>query len=170
MAELYVGDIWAIFAGYPNLLRRWCHPLSLPNFHFQGVERLNPISLSSSSRLRNLTRHWDSVKIHLRAWITLDLHIIGACQCLGSSFCWGYLTTIWPRCRLRWNESVSKLLRSWNRARNQLWRTHTDRSQKWWFFSRKHGSLQVSVRLGQAVLRNVTEFKYLGIIFDRKLT
>jgi hypothetical protein len=26
------------------------------------------------------------------------------------------------------------------------------------------------VRLGQVALRNVTEFKYLGIIFDRKLT
>jgi hypothetical protein len=35
-------------------------------------------------------------------------------------------------------------------------------------FSRKHENPQVSVRLGQIALRN--EFKYLGIIFDRKLT
>jgi hypothetical protein len=32
-------------------------------------------------------------------------------------------------------------------------------------FSRKHENPQVSVRLGQIALRNVTEFKYLGIIF-----
>jgi hypothetical protein len=32
-------------------------------------------------------------------------------------------------------------------------------------FSRKHENPQVSVRLGQIKLRNVTEFKYLGIIF-----
>jgi hypothetical protein len=38
------------------------------------------------------------------------------------------------------------------------------------FFSRKHENPQVSVRLGQTALRNVTEFKYLGIFFDRKLT
>jgi hypothetical protein len=37
-------------------------------------------------------------------------------------------------------------------------------------FSRKHETPQVSVRLGQIAFRNVTEFKYLGIIFDRKLT
>jgi hypothetical protein len=37
-------------------------------------------------------------------------------------------------------------------------------------FSRKHENLQVSVRLGQTAPRNITEFKYLGIIFDRKLT
>jgi hypothetical protein len=37
-------------------------------------------------------------------------------------------------------------------------------------FPRKHENPQVSVRLGQIALRNVTEFKNLGIIFDRKLT
>jgi hypothetical protein len=37
-------------------------------------------------------------------------------------------------------------------------------------FSRKHENSQVSVRLGQTALRYVTEFKYLGIIFDKKLT
>jgi hypothetical protein len=37
-------------------------------------------------------------------------------------------------------------------------------------FSRKHENSQVSVQLGQTAFRNVTEFKYLGIIFDRKLT
>jgi hypothetical protein len=53
--------------------------------------------------------------------------------------------------------------------------------QDWWLdlsanksemmvFSRKHEVPQVSVRLGQTALRNVTEVKYLGIIFDRKLT
>jgi hypothetical protein len=34
----------------------------------------------------------------------------------------------------------------------------------------KHENPQVLVRLGQTALRNITEFKYLGIIFDRKLT
>jgi hypothetical protein len=34
----------------------------------------------------------------------------------------------------------------------------------------KHENPQVSVRLGQTALRNVTEFKYLGIILDKKLT
>jgi hypothetical protein len=39
------------------------------------------------------------------------------------------------------------------------------------FFSRKHENHQVSVRLGrQTALQNVTEFKYLRIFFDRKLT
>jgi hypothetical protein len=37
-------------------------------------------------------------------------------------------------------------------------------------FSRKHENLQVSGQLGQTALRNVTEFTYLGIFFDRKLT
>jgi hypothetical protein len=37
-------------------------------------------------------------------------------------------------------------------------------------FSRKYENPQVSVRLVQTALRNVTEFKYLGINFDRKLT
>jgi hypothetical protein len=42
-------------------------------------------------------------------------------------------------------------------------------SQKWWFF-RKHENLQVSVRFVQTALQFVTKFKYLRIIFDRKLT
>jgi hypothetical protein len=37
-------------------------------------------------------------------------------------------------------------------------------------FSRKHENPYFSVRLGQTALQNVTEFKYLGIIFDRKQT
>jgi hypothetical protein len=37
-------------------------------------------------------------------------------------------------------------------------------------FSRKQENLQVSVWLGQTAPQNITEFKYLGIIFDRKLT
>jgi hypothetical protein len=37
-------------------------------------------------------------------------------------------------------------------------------------FSRKHENPQVLVRLGQTAFRNVTEFKYLGIIFDSKVT
>jgi hypothetical protein len=38
------------------------------------------------------------------------------------------------------------------------------------FFSRKHENLQVSDRLGQTAFQNVTELKYLGIIFYRNLT
>jgi hypothetical protein len=38
------------------------------------------------------------------------------------------------------------------------------------FFPGKHENPQVSMRMGQIALRNVTEFKYLGIIVDRKLT
>jgi hypothetical protein len=43
-------------------------------------------------------------------------------------------------------------------------------NSKMMVFSRKHENPQASVRLGQIALRNVIEFKYLGIIFDRKLT
>jgi hypothetical protein len=45
----HVGD----FPWLPEFAEMMAPPLSLPNFHFRGVERLNSIGLSSGSRLRN---------------------------------------------------------------------------------------------------------------------
>jgi hypothetical protein len=101
MARRYCG---VQRSGFPRSLRRWCHLLSLSNFHFWVVERLNLIGLSSGSRLRieELKSALELCKNSSRAWITLDLHKLGDGPSLGWSFGCGYITTVQTQLRIRY--------------------------------------------------------------------
>jgi hypothetical protein len=86
----HVGD----FSWLPEFAEKMASPFVSPKLSFPGRR---------TSKLNGLCKN---------SYPGMGLHILGACPSLGWSFCWGYITTVWTRRRLRWTGSVHELLRS----------------------------------------------------------